>query len=214
MNIPNMLSMLRIFLIPLFLYLLFLPGTAGKIWAIVVFMIASITDFLDGWSARILNQQSELGKFLDPLADKFLVIAALLAFVLVDPLIPLWMVVIIIGRDLLITLMRYLAVKKGSSLRTSRLGKVKTAFQMVSIIVIIAVFLIESMGAAYTPEATSLPIRTAFTLLFSGDRAMVIASLPYWLMFIVTFLTAVSGIRYLATNYQVLLPPYSAKEEK
>lgn len=208
MNIPNLLSLLRIFLIPLFLYLLFLPDTTGKIWAIVVFIFASITDFLDGWSARLLNQQSELGKFLDPLADKFLVIAALIAFLMLDPLIPIWMVVIIVGRDLLITLMRYLAVKKGSSLRTSRLGKVKTAYQMVSIIVIIAVFIFESMETAFIPQAGYWPIATALKLVLSGERSRVLASLPYWLMFLATLLTGVSGIRYLATNYKVLLPPY------
>ncbi|MFW6366110.1 MAG: CDP-diacylglycerol--glycerol-3-phosphate 3-phosphatidyltransferase [Spirochaetota bacterium] len=214
MNIPNMLSLLRIVLIPLFLYLLFQPGPVGKIWAITVFIIASITDFLDGWSARKLNQYSELGKFLDPLADKFLVIAALTAFLILDPLIPVWMVVIIVARDLLITLLRFLAVRKGSSIRTSRFGKVKTAFQMVSIIIIITVFIFKSFG--YTHDTTSRagwPLGIAFELLLSGECDMIVTALPYWLMFIVTMVTAFSGIRYLATNFGVLLPPYTKRNQ-
>jgi cardiolipin synthase len=214
MNIPNLISLLRIFLIPLFLYLLFQPGTTPKIFSIAVFAFASITDFLDGWSARKLNQQSELGKFLDPLADKILVIAALIAFLVVDPLIPAWMVIIIVARDLLITLLRYLAVKKGGSLRTSRLGKVKTAFQMVSIIIILAVFVLESTGPAYNAVVKTLPIIDAWILVTSGEKMKIIAALPYWLMFIVTALTAVSGLRYLLTNYRILLPPYSKSGTK
>ncbi|HOE19496.1 MAG TPA: CDP-diacylglycerol--glycerol-3-phosphate 3-phosphatidyltransferase, partial [Spirochaetota bacterium] len=139
MNIPNLLTLSRIILIPLFLYLIFTPTIEHRIWALVIFVIASLTDLLDGWTARKLKQETETGKFLDPLADKFLVISALIAFLFLDPLIPLWMVIVIIARDLLITLMRYLAIKKGTSLRTSRLGKVKTAFQMISIILIIII---------------------------------------------------------------------------
>ena len=97
MNIPNLLSLSRIFLIPVFLWLLFQPETRFKVIALAVFFIASITDMLDGWSARKLEQESELGEFLDPLADKFLVIATLIAFVIIDPLIPLWMILVIVG---------------------------------------------------------------------------------------------------------------------
>jgi cardiolipin synthase len=117
------LTLSRIILIPLFLYLIFTPTIEHRIWALVIFVIASLTDLLDGWTARKLKQETETGKFLDPLADKFLVISALIAFLFLDPFIPLWMVIVIIGRDLLITLMRYLAIKKGTSLRTSRLGR-------------------------------------------------------------------------------------------
>lgn len=215
MNIPNLLSMLRIFLVPLFLYLLFLPGTAEKFWAIIVFIVASITDFLDGWSARKLNQFSELGKFLDPLADKFLVIAALVAFLILDPLIPGWMLVIIVARDLLITLMRYCAVKKGGSLHTSHFGKVKTAFQMISVVAIITVFMVKSVGYTYNTDAEKgWPFSIAFDLLLSGETQKIVTALPYVLMLIVTVMTALSGIRYLVTNYRILLPPYRPYSEK
>ena len=135
MNIPNAISFLRIILIPVFLYLIFLTEVEKRIWALVVFIIASLTDILDGWSARKFGQETSFGKFLDPLADKILVISALIAFLILDPLIPAWMIFIIILRDVLLTIMRYLAIKKNSVIRTTRFGKVKTAFQMISIIV-------------------------------------------------------------------------------
>ncbi|MDA3899171.1 MAG: CDP-diacylglycerol--glycerol-3-phosphate 3-phosphatidyltransferase [Spirochaetes bacterium] len=213
MNIPNLISISRILLIPVFLYLIFQPGWGQKFLALIVFGIASITDFFDGWSARVLKQESELGKFLDPLADKFLVIAALICFLILDPLIPLWMVLVIIGRDLLITVIRYLAVRKGNSIRTSKFGKIKTAFQMVSIPVIIVVFIAKTIGIDYH----SIPVDqstfcTALDFLLSGNINKVMVSVPYWLMFIITVLTGISGIRYLISNGSVLKPPYKFKK--
>ncbi|MBN2434929.1 MAG: CDP-diacylglycerol--glycerol-3-phosphate 3-phosphatidyltransferase [Spirochaetes bacterium] len=214
MNIPNLISMSRIFLIPVFLYLIFQPEWSYKFWALIVFGVASITDFFDGWSARKLKLESEFGKFLDPLADKFLVIAALICFLILDPLIPLWMVLVIIGRDLLITFIRYLAVRKGNSIRTSHFGKVKTAFQMVSIPVIIVVFIAKSTGLDYkaipTDQTTFL---TAVDFMMSGELNKIMVALPYWLMFIITVLTGISGLRYICSNGSVLLPPYKFKNK-
>ncbi|HOW82864.1 MAG TPA: CDP-diacylglycerol--glycerol-3-phosphate 3-phosphatidyltransferase [Spirochaetota bacterium] len=184
--IPNLLSISRIVLIPLFVYLLFIPTVESKIWSLVVFAVASLTDLLDGWSARKFNQESELGKFLDPLADKFLVISALIAILVLDPYLEIfdaWMIVIILGRDVLITVMRYLAIKKGTTLRTSRFGKVKTAFQMTSIVLIIMIYIVRKSGYDITH-----------------------VSLPYWIMFTTTMLTALSGIRYLVTNGSLFFP--------
>ena len=218
-NIPNLLSLSRIFLIPVFLYLLFLPNTWAKATALMVFLIASITDMLDGWSARALKQESELGKFLDPLADKFLVIATLGAFVIIDPYIPMWMILIILSRDMLITVMRYTGIKKGMSLRTSHFGKIKTAFQMVSIIIIIMIFIVKTFGGGYAASHElehSMKIKTAVELTFDAEASLAkwLIIGPYWLMMIVTFLTALSGIRYLMTNWRLLLPPYRAAEGK
>ena len=151
-----------------------------------VFFVASFTDLLDGWSARKLGLESEFGKFIDPLADKFLVISALVAILVLDPyleIFDLWMILVIAGRDILITVMRYLAIRRGKPLRTSRFGKLKTAFQMVSIGIIIMTYIAKNSGIYATH-----------------------ASLPYWIMFSVTVLTALSGIRYLVTNWRLLLP--------
>jgi len=143
-NIPNLLSLSRIVLIPLFLYFLYLKTVHGWIGALIVFAVASFTDLLDGWSARKLGQQSEFGEFMDPLADKVLVITCLSALLMLDPYLEIfdfWMILIIVGRDVLITVMRSLALKKGTVLKTSRFGKFKTAFQMVSIVIIIMIYI-------------------------------------------------------------------------
>jgi len=214
-SVPNLLSLLRIILIPLFLYLIFTPKPLYRVLALVVFAVASITDFLDGWMARRLKQESEMGKFLDPLADKFLVVSGLIAFLILDPLVPLWMIVIIIGRDILITMMRYLAIKKGQTLRTSRFGKVKTAFQMFSILVIIMVFVVRKSGFYLEIKNDVFSMYHVFNIITKSadpDKWLIIA--PYCLMALVTLLTALSGIRYLFTNWRLFLPPYTKKNER
>lgn len=204
--IPNLISLSRIFLIPLFLYLLAQPSVEAKLWALVVFAIASLTDLLDGWSARKLGQETELGKFLDPFADKVLVAATLVAFVFLDQLIPFWMVAIIVGRDILLTFMRYLAIKRGKSLRTSRFGKVKTAFQMVSIIIIIMIFTVRKKVADLGGQGI-----LDITVSDIDEKWLVIG--PYWIMFIVTVLTVISGIRYIMTNKELFIPGKKNNDE-
>ncbi len=215
LNIPNLLSLLRIVLIPVFLYLVFTPTVSHRILALVVFAFASFTDLLDGWSARKLNQETDMGKFLDPLADKFLVISAMIAFLFLDPLIPLWMVIIIVGRDLLITGMRYLAIRKGTELKTSRFGKVKTAFQMTSIFVIIMVFILRSYLSKVTYEFGATSFRKYNTVIDIMNSALSYKWLilgPYFIMALVTLLTALSGLRYMGSNWRLFLPPYSQKD--
>ena len=186
LSIPNIFSYLRIVLIPVFIYLLTIKTAEAWMWALIVFCIASFTDFVDGWLARRLKQESEFGKFIDPIADKFLVISALIAIIAVDPYFELfdsWMILIIVARDVLITVMRWLAIKRGRSLRTSRFGKFKTAFQMMSIVIIIMIYMIKKLGFFETH-----------------------ASVPYWIMLAVTIMTALSGFRYLFTNWHLFLP--------
>ena len=214
--IPNLISLLRIFLMPLFLYLIFQPERSMKFAVLIVFSIASLTDFFDGWSARKLKQESELGKFLDPLADKVLVISTLVAFLLIDYLIPLWMIIVIIGRDVLVTVMRYVAVKKGMSIRTSRFGKIKTAFQMISILVIIMIFIVRGANMTIPEEMMKghyMSLVPAWSITVSNMHDKWLIAGPYWLMLVVTILTAWSGIRYLVFNWRVLLPPYKGKDK-
>ncbi|HPM34255.1 MAG TPA: CDP-diacylglycerol--glycerol-3-phosphate 3-phosphatidyltransferase [Spirochaetota bacterium] len=214
--IPNLISLLRIFLMPLFLYLIFQPERSMKFAALIVFSVASLTDFFDGWSARKLKQESELGKFLDPLADKVLVISTLVAFLLIDYLIPLWMIIVIIGRDVLVTVMRYIAVKKGMSIRTSRFGKIKTAFQMISILVIIMIFIVRGANMTIPEEIMKghyMSLVPAWSITVSNMHDKWLIAGPYWLMLVVTILTAWSGIRYLVFNWRVLLPPYKGKDK-
>lgn len=182
-SIPNIFSYLRVFLIPFIIYCLTIRTVEFMIYALLIFMFASFTDFIDGWLARKLNQESEFGKFIDPIADKFLVISSLIAILIIDPyfqVIDSWMIVIIAGRDILITVMRWLAIKRGRPLRTSRFGKFKTAFQMLSIGIIIMIYLSKTSGFFDMHE-----------------------SLPFWIMLTVTIMTALSGMRYIFTNWQL-----------
>lgn len=193
LSLPNIFSYLRIILIPFIIYFLTVRTVRYLIYALLIFGFASFTDFIDGWLARKLKQESEFGKFIDPLADKFLVISALIAIIAIDPyfqIIDSWMIVIIAGRDVLITVMRWLAIKKGRPLRTSRFGKFKTAFQMLSIVLIIMIYMSKRSG------------------LFDAHE-----SLPYWIMLTVTLMTALSGIRYLVTNWRLFFPEKKAAED-
>ena len=105
MNVPNILTVFRILLTPLFIYLLFNDFLFSNFFALLVFVLASITDAYDGYYARKYNVETEIGNFLDPLADKILVSSAFISFYLLG-LIDLWMVVVILFRDLIITLLR------------------------------------------------------------------------------------------------------------
>jgi len=186
LSIPNIFSYLRIILIPFIIYFLTIRTVEYLFYALLIFMFASFTDFIDGWLARKLKQESEFGKFIDPIADKFLVISSLIAIIVIDPnfeILDSWMVVIIVGRDILITVMRWFAIKKGRPLRTSRFGKFKTAFQMLSIVIIIMIYMSKRSGIFDTHE-----------------------SLPYWIMLAVTLMTALSGVRYLVTNWRLFFP--------
>jgi cardiolipin synthase len=218
LNIPNFLSIVRIILIPLFLYFIFVPSVEMRIWALIVFCVASLTDLFDGWSARKLQQETDFGKFLDPLADKFLVISALIAFLILDQLIPLWMMLIIVFRDILITFMRYLAIKRKKVLRTTRFGKVKTVFQMISIIVIIMVFIVRSKVGDVSLQVSSPDDFTRFGTVYeifasdNKDKWLIIG--PYCLMAIVTILTALSGLRYIITNRTLFMPSTHEKKDR
>ncbi|MBX7057797.1 MAG: CDP-diacylglycerol--glycerol-3-phosphate 3-phosphatidyltransferase [Leptospirales bacterium] len=226
-TIPNILTFLRFLTVPIFIFLLLQKDQASRLAAFALFAAASITDFIDGYLARRLRQESELGKFMDPLADKALVTAALLTFISMSVQVQMWMVLCIIGRDLLITVLRYLAVYRGQSLRTSRFGKFKTAFQMFSILAIIITFVMisyrerDAINASY--EAAQLQGISAYEVAlgnlrnFSADRGGVVYQLasfsPYFLMLLTTFMTLISGIRYLITNYQLFLPPYNLRRK-
>jgi len=136
MNLPNQLTILRILLIPAFLLLLF----AGyRYSAISVFLLASATDWLDGFVARKLNLITNFGKFMDPLADKLLVAAALIAMVELSML-SAWIVVVIISREFIITGFRLVAADNNIVIAAGMLGKLKTVAQMVMIIYLLFEF--------------------------------------------------------------------------
>ena len=135
LNLPNMITVFRIVLVPvLFLMLFFSPGKLQSFFAGLVFSVASISDCVDGYLARRMNLVTDFGKFLDPLADKLLVGVALIMMI---PLgrVPLWIVVIILGREVMVTLLRVISLKKGNTvIEASMTGKYKTGFQIAAII--------------------------------------------------------------------------------
>ena len=134
-NLPNMITIFRIMLVPvLFLLLFFSPGKLQSFFAGLVFSVASISDCVDGYLARRMNLVTDFGKFLDPLADKLLVGVALIMMI---PLgrVPLLIVAIILGREVMVTLLRVVSLKKGNKvIEASMTGKYKTGFQIAAII--------------------------------------------------------------------------------
>lgn len=132
---PNFLTLLRILVVPVFVVLLIDPTPIGNIWACVIFVAASITDWLDGHLARIYNAETITGKLLDPLADKILVMSALvmLAAIPNDPRVPAWVVVLLLAREMVVTGLRSIAATQGVVVAASDWAKHKTAWTMIAI---------------------------------------------------------------------------------
>jgi len=136
LNIPNLLTMGRVVAIPFFVWLLDTPTPIRGFWACIVFTVAAITDLLDGYLARKLGVVSVLGKFLDPLADKLIVMAALVWMVPMGRM-PAWAVVLLLGRELSVTGLRSVAASEGVVISAGNEGKTKTALQMIGIIALV-----------------------------------------------------------------------------
>ncbi len=138
MNLPNKLTLFRVILIPFFVFFLLAPYFEGygNYIALVIFIIASLTDMADGKIARKYNLVTNFGKFMDPLADKLLVCSATICLIDLD-LIPSWVVLIIIAREFIISGFRLVASDNGVVIAASYWGKFKTAFQMIMVIVLI-----------------------------------------------------------------------------
>lgn len=176
MNLPNKLTILRVILIIPFVLCMLLPGvgTAGKYAAVAIFIIASLTDMLDGKIARKNNLVTNFGKFMDPLADKLLVCSAMICLTANDKL-AAWIVIVIISREFIISGFRLVASDNGVVIAASYWGKFKTTFQMVMIVMLI--------------------------LDFDNDIYRICATI---VTYIALILTVVSLIDYIAKNKEVL----------
>jgi len=147
-NIPNKLTLLRVLLIPVMVVLYYIDDAKNtlNIYSVLIaslFIVASFTDFLDGYIARKYNLVTTFGKFLDPLADKLLVMFALLLLQDIN-LIPMWVVLVILSREFIVTGIRLVAVGEGHVIAASKLGKYKTASTMIALILLL--FHIEMIG--------------------------------------------------------------------
>ena len=139
MNLPNKLTTLRVIMIPFFVFFLLWQNVENRTFrmiALALFIIASLTDLLDGKIARKYNLVTNFGKFMDPLADKLLVCSALICLIELNAL-PAWMVIVIISREFIISGFRLIASDNGVVIATSYWGKFKTTFQMVSVVLLI-----------------------------------------------------------------------------
>lgn len=136
MNLPNKLTLLRIIMIPVFVVLLYLDFPFNNLVALAVFILASITDTLDGYIARKYNLITDFGKFMDPIADKLLVTAAMLVFV--DwHMMPAWVVIVVVAREFIVSALRLVAANNGRVIAAGWSGKVKTASTMVCICIML-----------------------------------------------------------------------------
>ena len=190
MNLPNKLTLLRIVLAFVFMAFIFGHGLIFKILALLTFTIASLTDLFDGKLARQMHQESDFGKLMDPIADKILVLAAFLAFVEMK-IIPAWMVIVIIGRELLITGIRIFALSKKMVLPSSAGGKHKTVSQMVTIFVILGFLVFEEIAKRMYFWSIQIGSYSAAAILI--------------LMGLTTILTLTSGTGFLWSNRSLII---------
>jgi len=186
MVLPNQLTILRIILTPIFL-VLFLTGEPALIQiSYLVFIIAAITDWYDGWLARKFNYITEWGKFMDPLADKILTSTAFIAFVIVGVL-QLWMVLLIIIRDFLVTLIRVYADYRNVSFRTTRSAQLKTFLQMFFLYYLLLIYTLNTF------ERLHVVYKNLFYILLDPIGI-------YIAMLFITLFTVITGITYIFSN--------------
>ncbi len=190
MTLPNQLTILRIILTPVFLYLFLQDEPFLKQLSLVIYVLAAITDWYDGWLARKFNYITNWGKFLDPLADKVLTSAAFFAFVLIDVL-PLWMVLIIVLRDFSITLLRIYAEFRKKSFRTSYSAKVKTVMQMIFIYYLLTVYTFKTIENLYSEN------QHIFDILTNPEMIT-------YIMFLITAFTFWTGVTYVFQNWTLI----------
>ncbi|HEX8252888.1 MAG TPA: CDP-diacylglycerol--glycerol-3-phosphate 3-phosphatidyltransferase [Thermoanaerobaculia bacterium] len=138
LNLPNALTLFRIFLVPFLVVVLLTKFSGREFVGLGIFLVAAITDFFDGWVARRRNQTTRMGALLDPIADKLLMSSAFISLVEMDPHhVPAWMVVIVIGREFAVSGLRSIAAQQGVTIAASPLGKGKMVSQVIAISLLI-----------------------------------------------------------------------------
>ena len=191
MTLPNQLTILRVILSPIFLFFFLSEVIWMKQVSVAIYIVAALSDWYDGWLARKFNYITSWGKFWDPLADKILTSFAFISFAIVD-LIPWWMVVIIVGRDVVITLLRVFADMKNYNFTTSYYAKWKTMLQMVFLYYLLILYV-----AQYSPEINALYGDLISTLLNK--------QLIYLVALFITLITLHSGFLYIKRNWKIII---------
>ncbi len=191
MNLPNKLTTARIVLTFVFIYLLWARFPWCKLAALAAFAAAVASDFFDGWLARRGHGVTDYGKLMDPVADKLIVCAALISFVQLPAThVPVWMVVVIIGREFIVTSLRLLALSNGQVLAAGLWGKHKTASQIAAISLILAILALKDISSYMGIDAGLRPFY---------DQAY-FARLVFWIMMVTVVMTVGSGLFYLYEN--------------
>jgi CDP-diacylglycerol---glycerol-3-phosphate 3-phosphatidyltransferase len=178
MNLPNAITLARIFLVPLLVVVLLtkfegkqILGVRHELVGAVIFAVASLTDWLDGYLARRRKQVTNFGRLMDPLADKLLVTAAFVSIVQMG-LAPAWMVAVILGREFLVTVLRSIAASRGVVIAASQLGKIKMAAEVTTILALI-------LGNEYLPPLFILGIAALWVSLITA----VVSGVDYYRRF-------------------------------
>ncbi|MDR1856166.1 MAG: CDP-diacylglycerol--glycerol-3-phosphate 3-phosphatidyltransferase [Desulfovibrio sp.] len=175
-TLATKITLLRIFMTPMVILLLYFPGRLSCVLAAAAFVFAAITDLLDGYIARRSNTVTSMGKFLDPLADKVLICSVLIMFVMLDWA-PAWVVILMVCRELVVTGLRAIAIDEGIVLAADKFGKAKTVLQIVAIVPLILHFPI--LGHELWP-------------------------IGEWLLYLALVLAIVSGVNYCYDFYSHL----------
>ena len=195
MNLPNKLTVLRLILVPVFMLFTYIDNVYTRILALVIFVGAGVTDLYDGYLARKYNMVTRFGVFLDPLADKLIITAALISFVgIPEAHIPAWMVVLIVAREFVITGLRALAASQGEVVAADQGGKFKTAVQTTAILTILLVLILHSgLGHFWGMPIAELEKQPGWR----AECAKLLNWSPYWMCFAATLFSLSTGISYL-----------------
>jgi len=191
MTLPNQLTVLRIILSPVFLFFFLSDVIWMKQISVAIYIVAALSDWYDGWLARKFNYITSWGKFWDPLADKILTSVAFIGFAIVD-LIPSWMVIVIVGRDVIITLLRVFADMKNYAFTTSYYAKWKTLLQMVFLYYLLILYV-----AQFTPE---INLRYGDLILLLLNKELI-----YFIALLITIITFHSGVLYIIRNWKIII---------
>jgi CDP-diacylglycerol--glycerol-3-phosphate 3-phosphatidyltransferase len=189
LTIPNQLTALRILLVPVFVALLLQADPYLKLFGVVVFVVASLTDIYDGYHARKYGVETRLGAFLDPLADKLLITAAFLLYVWMGYLV-LWMVILVVIRDVVVTALRVYAEYKNRPVVTSVEAKYKTLAQNILVYLIMALILMKE--AAFFGKGMAVTV-----------NQFLLSNSLYYIMLAVTIFTVYTGVSYLVSNWGI-----------
>jgi CDP-diacylglycerol--glycerol-3-phosphate 3-phosphatidyltransferase len=201
-NLPNQLTLLRMALIPVFISL-FLSDNVLRQWiGVGVFILSAITDYFDGKIARERGQITNFGKVMDPLADKLLMLTAMISFVQAG-LVPGWMITVIWWRELAVTGLRTLVAARSKVMAADKWGKIKTVLQSIAIVVGMLLYVTQNTLNASNPDwRMSLE-----NMNWWGEwlaRLLDTSALTYWLMFVAAVVSLYSGIRYFSVNWGIV----------